>query len=606
MVYGWEFPINAQGGQREGLNSHGMESFKDDKYYHLPREIIQNSLDAAEADAEVVRVEFTKHTVNRSEIPDAETLRNIFKQLMSEEKDEKYYHFYKNAYNLLGENKITIFKISDFGTRGLLGVKDSSGDWEGLLLNSGSNYKPDGSGGTYGLGKNAPFLFSHLYSIIYSTRTNENNPGTGLMGVSKLASHLNEKDQMTRGVGYFRNKNDYKIPYQGNDILPGLTSRVESGTDILVLGFTDEEDWENKLIKSVLNNFFVKILNGGLEVRVEDTLINQESIHDFMEKYHREKSFDVYDYYEAYTNRSENCHHKEIKVRDLGKITLTVFLDGSDNRKVLMTRKLGMTVTHLTGFSRMVNFTAVGTIQGSELNDILSQCEPPAHNEWNAEFYRGKRSKKEVENLLLEMRRSIRNYINSFEEMNHSEEIELEGLNEILSWTEDTAEPTHDLYEDEKGLHKVAQLKVKNRKKKKDEKLILDPGGNRKQKIKEKNKNGKRKKKTSKGTPQSPSYDRASVQNIRVIGDYQSKEYLIFFKPNSTGYVRLSLKQEGLNGSKYTRMFDKVVRLDNKEIIQIEDGITEEIKVNKNEVVKLRLEIKNSRMSKLEVKTYEN
>ena len=96
MNYGWEFPINAQGGQREGLNSHGMESFKDDKYYHLPREIIQNSLDAVKNDNEVVKVEFTNHRVNVKEIPDVETLKHIFYKLKSEEKDDKYHHFYES------------------------------------------------------------------------------------------------------------------------------------------------------------------------------------------------------------------------------------------------------------------------------------------------------------------------------------------------------------------------------------------------------------------------------------------------------------------------------------------------------------------------------
>lgn len=608
MSYGWEFPINAQGGQREGLNSHGMESFKDDKYYHLPREIIQNSLDAVKNDNEVVKVEFTNHRVNVKEIPDVETLKHIFYKLKSEEKDDKYHHFYENAHTLLGRDKINILKISDYGTRGLLGVNDASGDWAGLLLNSGSNYKPDGSGGTYGLGKNAPFLFSNLYSIIYSTKTNEDIPSEGLMGVSKLASHLNDNGEVTRGVGYYRNKINYEKPYLAKDILPELLNREESGTDILVLGFTTEEDWTDRLIKSVLKNFFVKILSGDLEVVVEDLRINKESLQELMEKYQRHSDFDVYDYYEAYVNESENSYQKELMIRDLGKIKLKVFLDGSENRKVLMTRNLGMTVTYLTRFSRMVNFTAVGTIEGEKLNDILSQCEPPAHNEWNEEFYRGALTKSEVRNLLLEMRRVVREYINSLEEITHTDEIELEGLNDILGWTDEADKLTHDLKDNKEGLNKVAQLKVKNKKKNKKENKILDPKGNKKSKSKESKKKGKRRnnRRIPQPNPESPTIKRASVHNIRVIGDYQSNKYTIFFTPKSSGSVRLSIKQEGMNGTKYTRMFQKINRLDSNEEINISDGITDEIQVNKNETVRLQLEMSKSRMSRLEVKTLEN
>lgn len=180
---------------------------------------------------------------------------------------------------------------------------------------------------------------SKLYSIIYSTRTNEPVPGEGLMGVSKLASHLNENGKMTRGVGYFRNKQDYRIPYRGDAILPHLTERNKAGTDIVILGFTDE-----------------------------DNKINT-------------------DYYESYVNQSKNTHRKDIPIRDLGSIELTVFLDGSNKRRVLMTREQGMKIKHITGFSRMVYFTAVGAAKGKELNNLLRNCEPPAHNDWNAGYY---------------------------------------------------------------------------------------------------------------------------------------------------------------------------------------------------------------------------
>lgn len=607
MSYGWEFPINAQGGQREGLNNHGMESFKDDKYDHLAREIIQNSLDAAIDESSTVKVKFTKHSVKPDEIPDVKALKEIFKQLMSEEKDDKYYHFYENALKTLEKNKITILKISDFGTSGLLGVKNSTGDWDSLILNSGSSYKPDGSGGTYGLGKNAPFLLSDLYSIIYSTKTSEFFPGKGLMGVSKLASHFNKDGKTTRGVGYFRNKEDYKIPYTDNHILPSLTTRNESGTDILVLGFTNEEDWVEKTIKSVLKNFFVRILKNGLEVTVEDTIINKNTIDSLMNQYSTDTKFAVAaDYYQAYVNQSENCHRKALKIRDLGTIQMTVFLDGSKNRKVLMTRNQGMRIKYLTRFSRMVNFTAVGVVEGEDLNNILRQCEPPAHNEWNAGYYRGELSPREVELLLAEINRVIRDYINSFEEINQSEEIELDGLSDVLGFTDTSKELTQDLNTTDSGFTKVARFKTYNRKARNEEKTVLDPDGNKTKKTKsrkitkEKKSRGKNKENTSQ------SLSRASSQHVRIVGDPQLNEYTIFFTPKTSGKIRLSIKQQGLNGSKYTRMLKEVTRLDSNKKIEITDGLTDTFEVEKNKQVKLNLTLTGSRMSKLEVKIHEN
>lgn len=616
MQYGWEFPINAEGGQREGLNNHGMESFKDDKYNHLAREIIQNSLDAAVSDVSTVTVKFTKHIVSTDEIPDVESLKNVFRQLMSEEKDDKYYHFYENALVELEQENLPILKISDYGTTGLTGVNNSSKsqiedwetDWESLILNSGSSYKPDGAGGTYGLGKNAPFLMSKLYSIIYSTRTNETIPGKGLMGVSKLASHLNKNNEMTRAVGYFRNTEDYKKPYSGDKILPNLVNRNESGTDIIILGFTDEDDWVDQIVQSVLKNFFVRILRDGLEVEVEDIKINKNTIDGLMDKYRRDKDNKVNaDYYEAYINQSTNTHRKIIPIRDLGSIELRVFLDGSSNRRVLMTRDQGMKIKYITRFSRMVHFTAVGVVEGEELNNILRKCEPPAHNDWKAGYYRGDRSEGEIKGILAEIRREVRKYINSFEEIDESEEIELDGLSDILGFLDESEKTTKKLSKDGSGIQKVARLRVKSERPDRKEEKVFDVDGNTLKKPTRKKKPKKRKLKPEKQIqPLGNLEKRATVQQVRVVGNPELKEYLIFFTPKTSGKLRLSIRQEGFNASKYTRMLGDIIRLDMPGEIEINRGVTDEFEVEKNEQVRLKLNLTDSRMSKLEVKVHEN
>lgn len=606
MSYGWKFPVNNDGGQKEGLNNHTMEAFKDDKYNHLPREIIQNSLDAQRDNSEKVTVSFTKHIVDMRNLPDSESLKRIFSNLIESETDDKYIHFYKNAFETLAKDKLKILKISDFGTTGLVGVEDSSGSWDSLIFNSGSSYKPEGSMGSYGLGKNAPFLVSNLYTILYATKVSDNRLGKGLIGVSKLATHTNDDGELTRGVGYYRDLNDYNNPYRGDTILPELTRRDELGTDILVLGFTDEENWVEQTVISVLNNFFIKILEDGLEVIVDNVTINKKTINKLMIEYQDHKKLEVFDYFECYTNKSENCHRKKIKIRDLGEIELTIFLDGSTNRKVLMTRDKGMKIKYLTNFSRMVYFTGIGIVRGKKLNEILLKSEPPAHNDWKAGYYRGEMTEKEVDDLLAEMRTKVREYVDSFEEDTSAETVDIVGLENLLGY-KNPKNKDHMLMEDNAGYNKVAQIKINTKKGKQKIKKIYDSDGNQLKKhkiIKQKRKNQKKVNNPKTKKNLKPITAKASIENIRIIGSKEKNDYTIFFTPKTSGSLQLLIKQIGLNGKKYTRMLDEIKYKDN--IIAINKGITDPFEVTQDEDIELKVKLKSSRLSKLEVTTYEH
>lgn len=58
--YQWQFPVNASGGQPEGLNDSGVESFRGNQIESLAREIIQNSTDAKREMNKPVTVSFEK------------------------------------------------------------------------------------------------------------------------------------------------------------------------------------------------------------------------------------------------------------------------------------------------------------------------------------------------------------------------------------------------------------------------------------------------------------------------------------------------------------------------------------------------------------------
>ena len=66
--------------------------------------------------------------------------------------------FVDSALNCLNENAIPFLKISDYSTKGLTGNDyDKNGTWYKLVKSRGSSSKTGGEGGSFGIGKGAPF-----------------------------------------------------------------------------------------------------------------------------------------------------------------------------------------------------------------------------------------------------------------------------------------------------------------------------------------------------------------------------------------------------------------------------------------------------------------
>ena len=60
-----------------------------------------------------------------------------------------------------------ILRISDFNTSGLLGSKEEiNTDWTNLTKSSGASDKKGTAGGSYGIGKYAPFACSDFAQIL--------------------------------------------------------------------------------------------------------------------------------------------------------------------------------------------------------------------------------------------------------------------------------------------------------------------------------------------------------------------------------------------------------------------------------------------------------
>ena len=156
----WCFP-SSNGGEKQGLNNSGIETFKDTPVKSLAREICQNSLDASN-DGKKVIVEFNTFSIDSDNFPDKKGFNEILnkcKEYWERSSNQKSKNFFMQAINKLNAPKISFLRISDFNTTGLRGSnKSTGGDWDNLINSSGSSEKSESKGGSFGIGKNAPFV----------------------------------------------------------------------------------------------------------------------------------------------------------------------------------------------------------------------------------------------------------------------------------------------------------------------------------------------------------------------------------------------------------------------------------------------------------------
>ena len=385
----WYFPSNDHG-ENKGINDSGVATFRGTPLKSLAREICQNSLDAA-IENETVRVDFSDFTIETSKLPGVSILSNTFQKCINywngqASKDtEKYF---KNALDKIQSDKINILRISDFNTKGLTGSKDLQNintDWMRLTKSSGSSDKKGSAGGSFGIGKFAPFACSNFSTVFYSTYDIDNV--YAYQGISRLVTFERDDHETTQGVGYYGN--NYSDPVNEPFYLdPNFTRKNnEYGTDIYIIGYkysfqNQNDDYKGEIIKSILDSFLGAIWNEKLIVNIDSIEIKKSTLSQIIEEYSYilEDTF-VTEYYKVLTSNETKWF--ETNHLNLGTIKLGYLLsDDTLHRRVAMIRKTGMKIKDANRINSFVPFSGVMFIEGDKINQRLRLLENPEHTEW--------------------------------------------------------------------------------------------------------------------------------------------------------------------------------------------------------------------------------
>ena len=382
----WHFPSSG-GGEEDGVSDSGLEMFEGDHAYYLAREVIQNSIDARRADCSFVEVRFRLTHIGLSEFPGWSDFRTILKSCLTDVKEEagggkeksKGERLYEEALNC--PSRIPVLVAEDSNTTGLCGDEnEKSGQWYKCIRKKGANRPAGEGGGTFGIGKHAPFPASKLRTVFYSTINSKKQP---VFTGKAILSSFEATGDVKRGTGFFGAWDGHRAAgvREANSI-PTFFRRKDQGLSLFVMGFREEGDWKESLMRAVLENFFAAIDRERLKVvfssKDGEECIDSKSLSRFVDKYAPETA-----QFLAALRKPLGGKPVIGEVTHIGKVELYLAHGKNYERKVAFMRRPLMTVQRKTRNLVHEPFAGVFVCSDPEGNRLLGGLEPPTHDKWD-------------------------------------------------------------------------------------------------------------------------------------------------------------------------------------------------------------------------------
>lgn len=435
---GWYFPTNL-GGQEEDFENQGINHFMMNPCGKLAREIIQNSYDARiNKENTRVRVEFRLLKLSKTQIPDLDNIQKRIDASAEYFPDSQRLQKFKNtAKKVFKEEYIDVLKISDYNTTGLIGIDErKNSSWYGLIKSSGHSTKSGKTGGSYGSGKHAAFVFSYFRTIMYGTYVEKE--GFAFQGKSILCSHK-INDELKSNVGYYGiiERNECK-PIRNPDDVDEIFRRNRTGTDLYIVGAKLEDDnWEKNILYSVIENFWKLIINDKLEVVIakekEEILVDSKNIRQLAQIGKEEKvkiddhSFSAYKFIELYDDTNAKVVYGSICEENDIELKIAKMLEYPE-KSILKMRDTEMKIKIWSPKKRPVNFIGILTVTGDELNRQLRESEPQTHDDWNADNIADIEDRKTVKQTINKLNDWINQQINELEYIDNEKQFDADGL----------------------------------------------------------------------------------------------------------------------------------------------------------------------------------
>ena len=436
----------------------------------MVREAIQNSVDARKDVTKPVLVSFNVGQINPTDFP---MLMEIADHARSSSTDEdRLVHMKDYVEYLDNGGSLYYLKISDYNTHGM---PSGEGSHFEAFMGNGRNNKTyvrtarGGAGGTFGgtfgVGKFAMFAQSNLRTMLVSTLTPEGEHV--FRGTCYLSTHtFNGQKYIADG---FYDCGNGTITDSAE--IPEMFLRKEKpGSDFFILGVTrnnseDDRQLFDEIRKAVVDNFFLAIERGKLEVEVNGRRINRDNVYAEQVHYFEKPKRNLEKFYknapQAYYQTYKGCHelcptndvNEYIQVGEkdgryyhfvgnlpsLKECHLYLMKDANGKGCIQYMRSLNMKV--FLGKEIGVPMFGLFLCENVTGNEELGNFEDPAHMSWKRANYKmskdNKKSGAQIQAILDEITTFVNDCVNHvFHLKEKSFSIRVPGLDVPTSQTD--------------------------------------------------------------------------------------------------------------------------------------------------------------------------
>ena len=442
-----------ESGSAVGWEDSSSKHFRDTPINNLGREIIQNSLDAADPEMDFVKVSFKLDKVPVNEIPGIEKLKELLNNGIRDKNlyvAPKYYASMDRAKKLLKQPTINIMIISEIGTIGMEGPCTPKFPFYKYMKSDGTGQKGNinDAKGSHGLGKGAAVVCSNLNTIFCSTRFEKENQQQSLcMGRALFSSFLvdvnDEAGPSFSGKCYWGNNFN---PIEITSELPDWLQRSGVGTNVIILGFNGDSDWITQLISSTCQTYFTAIKRGLLEVKIENYEINEDNIDNYFNgtqshgiiktlESTEDKNETPFDASKSFYNLFINPEIKEkITCYNLGEIQCYL-IRREDNKKTIGLIRDEMFICLIKGYA-LRQFEGFDLLLEPLDNDgkaFLRAMEPPQHNKISYTYLEEEEDQKKAKYTMKVLQKKVRQFLIQHLGDNEINSVDINAFNDFFS-----------------------------------------------------------------------------------------------------------------------------------------------------------------------------
>ena len=392
----WLFPPT-NGGQ-EYASTAAANFFTSDTLEKAIRELLQNSLDNPHGQDSPVTVTFKLLQVPSTDIGTQTLSRHLIaaSQQAREDKTQNQSDRYRQMAQALQQSSLDVLAITDSNTTGLPPDK-----WRKLIHLEGSptQAEDDARGGSYGLGKNAPFNLSEVNTVFYTSclwQDDQADYQHRSIGKAQLATHKDpeNQDRTLQHIGFYAlHDRQPNLPLEDQGIAtPFLLD--EQGTAIFVIAFRKDllTSWARRTVRATAENFFHAIHHRTLTVEVrdpysKDVTLDHQTLPDLIHKEFPDSP--VRHYLGAIAQQESQRSQAYTPDNPIKSVAYHILIGTGAPKRLAHVNSRGMLVTHertrnpfySRGNLDLQDWCIVAIPSANDGSDAyVRQFEPPAHD----------------------------------------------------------------------------------------------------------------------------------------------------------------------------------------------------------------------------------